>query len=105
MTRAALRAVAPSLRRNLRFYRCGAQAGRSAKLSRKEYDILSLLVVHAGKVLTHQFILREVWKTPTDVQYLRIYIKQLRQKIEPDPQEPRYILTEMGVGYRLHEPD
>jgi two-component system KDP operon response regulator KdpE len=78
---------------------------KEVKLSRKEYDILSLLVAHAGKVLTHQFILREVWKTPTDVQYLRIYIKQLRQKIEPDPQDPRYILTEMGVGYRLHEPD
>lgn len=73
------------------------------KLSRKEYDILSLLVAHAGNVLTHQFILREVWNTPTDVQYLRIYIKQLRQKIEPDPQEPRYILTETGVGYRLQE--
>lgn len=75
------------------------------KLSRREYDILRLLVAHAGKVLTHQFVLREVWQTPTDVQYLRIYIKQLRQKIEPDPQEPQYILTEMGVGYRLHEPD
>lgn len=77
--------------------------GEETKLSRKEYDILSLLVAHAGKVLTHQFVLREVWKTPTDVQYLRIYIKQLRQKIEPDPQEPRYILTETGVGYRLQE--
>lgn len=74
------------------------------RLSRREYDILNLLVAHAGRVLTHQFILREVWKTPTNVQYLRIYIKQLRQKIEPDPQEPRYILTETGVGYRLHEP-
>jgi two-component system KDP operon response regulator KdpE len=61
--------------------------------------------VHAGKVLTHQFILREVWKVPTDIQYLRIYIKQLRRKIEPDPQQPRYILTETGVGYRLREPD
>jgi two-component system KDP operon response regulator KdpE len=71
------------------------------KLSPKEYDILSLLVAHAGKVLTHQFILREVWKTQTDVQYLRIYIKQLRQKIEQDPQQPRHILTETGVGYRL----
>jgi Response regulators consisting of a CheY-like receiver domain and a winged-helix DNA-binding domain len=77
--------------------------GDEVKLSRKEYDILSLLVAHAGKVLTHQFMLREVWKTPTDVQYLRIYIKQLRQKIEPEPQEPRYILTETGVGYRLCE--
>jgi two-component system KDP operon response regulator KdpE len=75
------------------------------KLSRKEYGILSLLVAHAGKVLTHHYILQEVWNTPTDVQYLRIYIKQLRQKIEPDPQEPRYILTETGVGYRLQEAD
>ena len=75
------------------------------KLSRKEYAILSLLVAHAGKVLTHQFILRSVWGTPTDVQYLRIYIKHLRQKIEPDPQDPRYLLTETGVGYRLYEPD
>ena len=77
--------------------------GEPIKLSRKEYAILCLLVAHAGKVLTHQFILREVWNTPTDVQYLRIYIKQLRQKIEPDPQDPRYILTETGVGYRLNE--
>ncbi|MBK8210648.1 MAG: response regulator transcription factor [Rhodospirillales bacterium] len=79
--------------------------GKEVKLSRKEDDILSLLTAHAGKVLTHQFIIREVWRTPTDVQYLRIYIKQLRQKIETDPHEPRYILTELGVGYRLHEPD
>jgi two-component system, OmpR family, KDP operon response regulator KdpE len=75
------------------------------KLSPREYDILQLLVQHAGKVLTHQFILREVWKVPTDVQYVRIYIKQLRHKLEPDPQQPRYILTETGVGYRLRVPD
>ena len=75
--------------------------GEEVKLSPKEYDILGLLVAHAGKVLTHRFILREVWKTETDVQYLRIYIKQLRQKIERDPQQPRHILTETGVGYRL----
>lgn len=79
--------------------------GEEIKLSRKEYLILSLLVAHAGKVLTHQFIMREVWETPSDVQYLRIYIKQLRQKIEPEPQDPRYILTETGVGYRLSEAD
>ena len=54
-------------------------------------------------MLTHQFILREVWKHPTDVQYLRIYIKQIRRKIESDPQQPRHILTETGVGYRLRE--
>ena len=79
--------------------------GTEVKLSPREYDILQLLVQHAGKVLTHQFILREVWKVPTDVQYLRIYIKQLRHKVEPDPQQPRYILTETGVGYRLRAPD
>ena len=79
--------------------------GREVKLSPREYDILQLLVQHAGKVLTHQFILREVWKVPTDVQYLRIYIKQLRHKVELDPQQPRYILTETGVGYRLRAPD
>ena len=79
--------------------------GRPVKLSRKEYDLLGVLVAHAGKVLTHQFLLRKVWQAPIDVQYLRIYIKQLRRKIEPNPQEPRYILTELGVGYRLHEQD
>ena len=79
--------------------------GRAVKLSRREYDLLGVLVAHAGKVLTHQFLLRKVWQTPIDVQYLRIYIKQLRQKIEPNPQEPRYILTELGVGYRLQEQD
>ena len=79
--------------------------GTEVKLSPREYEILQLLVQHAGKVLTHQFILREVWKVPTDAQYLRIYIKQLRHKIEPDPQQPRYILTETGVGYRLRAPD
>ena len=79
--------------------------GTEVKLSPREYDILQLLVQHAGKVLTHQFVLREVWKVPTDVQYLRIYIKQLRHKVEPDPQQPRYILTETGVGYRLRAPD
>ena len=79
--------------------------GTEVKLSPREYEILQLRVQHAGKVLTHQFILREVWKVPTDAQYLRIYIKQLRHKIEPNPQQPRYILTETGVGYRLRAPD
>ena len=75
------------------------------KLSPKEYDILRQLVIHAGKVLTHRFILREVWGAGGDVQYLRIYVRQLRQKLEPDPERPRYILTETGVGYRLKLPD
>ncbi|MDB5407325.1 MAG: DNA-binding response regulator [Rhodospirillales bacterium] len=72
------------------------------KLSPKEYDILRELVIHAGKVLTHKHLLREVWGPATsDVQYLRIYIRQLRQKLEPDPERPSLILTEPGVGYRL----
>jgi two-component system, OmpR family, KDP operon response regulator KdpE len=79
--------------------------GQEVKLSPREYDILRLLVAHAGKVLTHRFILREVWGGDTDVQYLRIYIRALRQKIEADPERPQHILTETGVGYRLRGPD
>lgn len=79
--------------------------GAEVKLSPREYDLLRILVAHAGKVLTHRFILKEVWGGDTDVQYLRIYIRQLRQKIEPDPERPHHILTETGVGYRLRAPD
>jgi len=75
------------------------------KFSPREYELLRLLVAHAGKVLTHHMILREVWGPNTDVQYLRIYIRALRQKIEPDPEKPEYIQTETGVGYRLRGPD
>lgn len=79
--------------------------GSEVKLSPREYDLLRLLTAHAGKVLTHKFILKEVWGGETDVQYLRIYIRQLRRKIEPDPERPQHILTETGVGYRLRAPD
>ena len=75
------------------------------KLSPKEYDLLRMLVQHAGKVLTHKFLLRELWDDLTDAQYLRVYVRQLRQKVEVDPQRPRYILTETGIGYRLRAPD
>jgi len=75
--------------------------GEEVKLTRREYDLLRLLVAHAGKVLTHKFILSEVWGGEADVQYLRIYIRALRQKLETDPQQPDLILTEQGVGYRL----
>ncbi len=73
------------------------------KLSPKEYDILQHLVIHAGKVLTHSHLVREIWghETAVDVQYLRVYIRQLRQKLEKDPERPQFILTESGVGYRL----
>ena len=75
------------------------------KLSPREYDLLRLLVMHAGKVLTHRLILKEVWGGETDVRYLRIYIRALRVKIEADPERPQHILTEQGVGYRLRAPD
>ena len=75
--------------------------GAEVKLSPKEYDILRLMVLHAGKVLTHRFLMNEVWGAAGDVQYLRIYVRQLRAKIEPRPQQPEHILTETGVGYRL----
>lgn len=76
---------------------------REVKLSPKEYEILRLLVQHSGKVLTHQFLLDRVWGGSTDVQYLRVYVRQLRQKIERTPDQPQYITTETGVGYRLRE--
>lgn len=79
--------------------------GREVKLSPKEYDILRILVQHAGKVLTHQYLLDQVWGGSTDVQYLRVYVRQLRQKVEQMPDQPRYITTETGVGYRLAEAD
>jgi two-component system KDP operon response regulator KdpE len=75
------------------------------KLSPKEYDLLRALVQHAGKVLTHKFLLGELWDPLTDAQYLRVYVRQLRQKIEADPEQPRYVLTETGIGYRLRAPD
>lgn len=78
---------------------------REVKLSPKEYDILRLMVQHAGRVLTHAFILQKVWGQAYDVQYLRVYVRQLRQKLEDNPEQPRYIRTETGVGYRLAEPD
>jgi two-component system KDP operon response regulator KdpE len=79
--------------------------GVEVKLTPREYDLLRLLVSHAGKVLTHKFILKEVWGGETDVQYLRIYIRTLRQKLEADPEQPDLILTEQGVGYRLRASD
>ena len=77
--------------------------GEPVKLSPTEYALLRLMIHHAGKVLTHRQILREVWgpKYVNETHYLRVYFAQLRQKIEEDPALPRIILTEPGVGYRL----
>ena len=78
--------------------------GKEVKLSPKEYDLLRMFVQHAGKVLTHKFLLGELWDDLTDAQYLRVYVRQLRHKIEANPERPQYILTETGIGYRLRMP-
>ena len=77
--------------------------GKEVQLTATEYDLLRLLVAHGGKVLTHNQILRQIWG-PAYVEQphlLRVNISNLRRKIEPEPDRPRYILTELGVGYRL----
>ena len=78
---------------------------REVKLSPKEYELMRVLVQHAGKVLTHKFLIGELWDETVDAQYLRVYVGQLRKKIEVDPERPQYILTETGIGYRLRSPD
>ncbi len=82
------------------------RGGREIKLSPKEFELLRHLVMHAGKVLTHRHLLREIWgpAQAEEVQYLRVFIRGLRQKLEPDPARPTHILTELGVGYRLQLP-
>jgi len=75
------------------------------KLTPKEYELLRVLVQHAGKVLTHKFLLTELRDEPTNAQYLRVYVRGLRQKIETDPSRPQYVLTESGIGYRLRAAD
>jgi len=79
--------------------------GQPVKLTAKEYALLRLFILHAGKVLTHRQILREVWGASheNDTQYLRVYLMRLREKLEPDPAAPPLLLTEPGVGYRLAE--
>lgn len=79
--------------------------GLDVKFSPREYDLLRMLVMNAGKVVTHRTLLREVWGSEADIQYLRIYIRALRHKIENDPERPEYIRTEQGVGYRLRAAD
>jgi len=79
------------------------RAGAPVHLTPIEYRLLTVLITNAGKVLTHRLLLKEVWG-PTYVEhshYLRIYMGQLRHKLERDPARPRYLLTELGVGYRL----
>jgi two-component system KDP operon response regulator KdpE len=80
--------------------------GQPVHLSRIEYNLLALLARNEGKLLTHRAILREVWGPSYQVEshYLHVYISRLRQKIEPDPQHPEYLITEPGAGYRLVRP-
>jgi two-component system, OmpR family, KDP operon response regulator KdpE len=78
---------------------------REVKLSPREYDILRVLVQHAGKVLTHHFLIRQVWGGVADVQNLRVHVRQLRQKIDDNAEQPTYIRTETGVGYRMRVAD
>jgi two-component system, OmpR family, KDP operon response regulator KdpE len=81
--------------------------GTRVTLTPKEYRLLQLLAQHAGNVVTHQYLLKEVWGSPHmhDTHYLRIFVRKLRQKIEQDPTQPQILLTELGVGYRLANPD
>jgi two-component system KDP operon response regulator KdpE len=80
--------------------------GQELKLTRREFELLSVLARHAGKIVTHKQILHAVWGPAheQDTQYLRTYVGQLRQKVEPDPSDPSVVLTETGIGYRLAEP-
>jgi two-component system KDP operon response regulator KdpE len=77
--------------------------GARVTLTPKEYRLLQLLAQHAGNVVTHQYLLKEVWGSPHihDTHYLRIFVRKLRQKIERDPTQPRILQTELGIGYRL----
>jgi two-component system KDP operon response regulator KdpE len=83
-----------------------ALAGAPLKLSRKEFELLRVLVQHVGRVVTHKQLLNEIWGRghESDVQYLRVYVKQLRAKLGDDPSHPRFIANEQGVGYRFLEP-
>lgn len=77
------------------------------RLSPKQYRLLQLLVSNAGKVVTHRQLLQEVWGAAhrDDVQYLRVFMRKLRSRLEADPARPKYLITELGVGYRLRAPD
>lgn len=77
--------------------------GQEIKLTPTEYEIMKVLAQQAGKVLTHKQLLKLVWgqNYDEDTHYIRVYIGQLRKKIEPNPMQPRYIITETGIGYRL----
>jgi two-component system KDP operon response regulator KdpE len=112
--RAAMRRIAPTpepvlqigeLRVDLE-KRAVSVADRPVQLTPHEFELLRVLAVNEGKLLTHRSLLREIWGQGygEESHYLHVYVSQLRRKIEPDPARPRYILTEPGAGYRLVEP-
>jgi two-component system, OmpR family, KDP operon response regulator KdpE len=76
-------------------------------LTPKEYRLLQILAQHSGNVVTHQYLLKEIWGSShiDDTHYLRIFVRKLRRKIEADPTQPRILLTELGIGYRIISPD
>ncbi len=84
-----------------------ALRGERVKLSPKEFSLLKILAMNAGKLLTHKYLMKEIWGEAhgDDNQYLRIYIAQLRQKLEKDPARDQFIVNEPGIGYRLEEPE
>ena len=81
--------------------------GENVKLTLSEFRIVSLLAKHAGKVLTYDYIMKELWgpRAGGDNQILRVNMANIRRKIEENPAEPKYLFTEVGVGYRIAEPD
>jgi len=110
--RSSLRAYGPdtmkygdkdgSLEMDLQF-RILKREGVVIKLTTTEFDLLALFMKHEGRVLTHRYLLREIWGPAyvDQTQYLRVFVAQLRKKVEPEPNHPEYILTESGVGYRF----
>ncbi|HEU4753526.1 MAG TPA: response regulator transcription factor, partial [Armatimonadota bacterium] len=78
-------------------------AGREIRLTPTEYELLRLFILHADKTLTHRQILTQIWgpESTQETQYLHVFIRQLRRKLEPDPAKPRHFVTEPGVGYRF----
>jgi two-component system KDP operon response regulator KdpE len=115
--RAALRRTGSAPREPLPAYRYGdlevdfgarrvRQGGAVASLTPREYEMLAYLARNAGKVLTHRQILQAVWggQYGDEAEYLWTYVRRIRRKVEPDPERPRYVLTEPGVGYRVPEP-
>jgi two-component system KDP operon response regulator KdpE len=82
-------------------------SGAEVHLTPTEFELLRVLATNAGKVMTHQMLLTRVWGPASEdsTNYLRVYINQLRRKVEPEPARPRYLLTDPGIGYRFRPPD